>query len=654
MRKEFRTLADPETVHETIASLKLAPGVETVSLEGARGRVLAERLDAPIDVPGFDRAAVDGYAVTAQDTFGASEADPVELEQVGTVHAGTKPDCRVTDGSCVAIATGAVLPDGADAVVLVERTEERADHIAIRDGVAPGDHVMPAGTDVAAGTRTLGVGTRLTAREIGLLAALGLEELTVQARPRVGIISTGDELIRPGGSIDSAAGQIYDVNSFSIGAGVEAAGGIVKRYPHTGDDPDALRRVLERAAEECDLVLSSGSTSAGALDVLYRVIESTGELLLHGVAVKPGKPMLVGTLFDAAYVGLPGYPVSALTIFSTFVAPAIREAARQPAPPTVTVTGTMASRERYAEGRLRLLPVGLVTSEPTSDGDNGEPQWLVYPVDKGSGATTSLVEADGIVRMPPDTHRIDEGEQVTVELFSPAVEPPALFGVGEADPLWSRLLDRLERPRYLAVGSGEGRRRLRNGVPDIAVLAGEPDPVDESPSAPAVERIGGWERDWGLFVPPDNPETISSLASLVDRELQLCTRTSASSLRTTLIGEIERLATDREKSPTDLLETIGADNVGARGLAGPARAVQSGRADAGVGLAATAESLDVDFVPIGTERVEVYANADRRSKPAVKATQALLSNAGLTADPTATDAFDLDEYDVDGISSLEW
>ncbi len=654
MRKEFRTLADPETVHETIASLNLSPGVETVALEEARGRVLAERLAAPIDVPGFDRAAVDGYAVSAHDTFGASEAEPAKLEQVGTVHAGTKPDCRVTDGSCVAIATGAVMPDGADAVVLVERTEERADHIAIRDGVAPGDHVMPAGTDVAAGTRSLGAGTRLTAREIGLLAALGMDELTVQAPPRVGIISTGDELVRPGGTIADEAGQIYDVNSFSIGAGVEAAGGSVIRYPHTGDDPDALRRVLERAAEECDLVLSSGSTSAGALDVLYRVIESTGELLLHGVAVKPGKPMLVGTLSDAAYVGLPGYPVSALTIFSTFVAPAIREAARQPVPPTVTVTGTMASRQQYAEGRLRLLPVGLVATEPTGDGRTAEPEWLVYPVDKGSGATTSLVEADGIVRMRPDTHRIDEGAQVTVELFSPAVEPPSMFGVGEADPLWSRLLDRLEHPRYLSVGSNEGRRRLRNGVPDIAVLAGQSEPINDSPSSPAADRIGGWERDWGLFVPPDNPDAITSLASLVDQEVQLCTRTSASSLRTTLEREIERLASEREQSPTELLKTIGADDVGARGLAGPARAVQSGRADAGVGLAATAESLAVSFVPIGTERVEVYATADRRSKPAVKATQALLSNAGLAIDATPADTFDPDTYGVAGISPREW
>ena len=193
---------------------------------------------------------------------------------------------------------------------------------------------------------------------------------------------------------------------------------------------------------------------------------------------------------DSAYVGLPGYPVSALTIFRTFVAPAIRAAAGLPEPETATVEGAMAVRERYDEGRLRYMPVGLV-----GDGDG---RTLVYPVDKGSGATTSLVEADGVVAVPPDVEYLEEGETVEVRLFSPDVRPPALFGAGEDDPALSRLLDRVDRPRYLDVGSRQGLRRLRDGVTDVAVVTGD---ADLDPNG-AVD-LGGWTREWGLVVPDE-------------------------------------------------------------------------------------------------------------------------------------------------------
>jgi putative molybdopterin biosynthesis protein len=611
-RKEFRDLAPPAEAHEAIASLDLTGDPETVPLAEARGRVLSERVDAELDVPGFDRASMDGYAVRARDTFGADEADPVTLDLAGEVHAGVEPGVTVEAGTCAEISTGAVMPDGADAVVVVERTTETDGGIEMRTSVAPGDNVMLAGADIAAGGRALGPGTRLTPREIGLLSALGVDEVPVRGAPTIGIISTGDELVRPGESLNAAAGQIYDVNSYTIAAGVEEAGGEAKLYPHAGDDFEEMERILLDAADECDLVLSSGSTSASAVDVIYRVIEDRGELLLHGVAVKPGKPMLIGRLGDgdesaagSAYVGLPGYPVSALTIFRTFVAPAIRRAAGQPEPQTATVTGRMGVRERYSQGRLRLMPVGLVED---ADGET-----LVYPVDKGSGATTSLVEADGVVEMHPDTDYLAKGEAVEVTLFSPDVRPPTVFGVGEDDPALSRLLDRLQRPRYLAVGSREGLRRLRDGLPDLAVTAG--------PTRREVDAVelGGWTREWGLIVPEGNPDGVSGLAALVDDDLRFVNRGTDSGLRTSLDAAFDDLAAERDRERRELTDAVDGYGLTVKAHESPARKVAGGGADVGLGLRATAAKLDLGFVPMGTQTVRVHANPTRAEKPGVRA-----------------------------------
>jgi molybdenum cofactor synthesis domain-containing protein len=613
-RKQFRDLAPPDAAHEAIASLDLAPDPETVPLADAQGRVLADRLDADLDVPGFDRASVDGYALRARDTFGADEADPARLALVGEVHAGAEPNVTVGDGECAEISTGAVVPDGADAVVMVERTDTEGDQVLVRTSLAPGDRIMFAGADVAAGERALGPGTELTAREIGLLSALGVDEVPVRGRPTVGIVSTGDELVRPGADLHSAAGQIYDVNSYTIAAGVRAAGGEPELYPHAGDDRAEMERVLRRAAEECDLVLSSGSTSASAVDVIYRVIEEQGELLLHGVAVKPGKPMLVGTLAESAYVGLPGYPVSALTIFRTFVAPAIRRAAGVTEPERATVEGAMAVEERYAQGRLRYMPAGLVTD---GDGD-----LLVYPVDKGSGATTSLVEADGVVAVPPDTEYLAAGESVAVQLFSPDVRPPTVFGVGEDDPALARLLDRIDRPRYLAQGSRPGLRQVRAGVADIAVTSA---PVDDR--VETVE-LGRWTREWGVVVPAGNPADVTGLASLVGDPVSFVNRTTDSGLRTSLSNALADLAAERGVDRHDLVEAIDGFDRAVRAHESPARRVLEGKADAGLGLRATAAKLDLGFVPVGTETVRVLANPDRVEKPGVERLRAVVRDGG--------------------------
>ncbi|RZH68381.1 molybdopterin biosynthesis protein [Natrinema altunense] len=613
-RKEFRDLASPDEARAAIDSLSLEGGIERVPLENARGRVLVARLDAELDVPGFDRASLDGYALRARDTFGADEADPARLAVVGEVHAGAEPDVTLEAGQAAEISTGAVMPDGADAMVPVERTDTDGggDEVLVRTAVAPGDNVMFAGADVAAGERALGPGTTITPRDIGLLSALGIDEVPVRAKPRVGIVSTGDELVRPGDDLESSRGEIYDVNSYTVAAGVEDAGGEAVLYPHAGDEQAEMEGILRTAADECDLVLSSGSTSASAVDVIYRVIEEQGELLLHGVSIKPGKPMLIGRLDDSAYVGLPGYPVSAMMVFRTFVAPAIREAAGRPEPASATVSGRLARQERYEEGRHRLMPVGLV--------EDGDGETLVYPVDKGSGATTSLADADGVVEVGPETDYLEAGESVTVTLFSPDVRPPTLFGVGEDDPTFSRVLDGLERPRYLSVGSRPGLRRLREGVPDVAVVAG---PLDRDVEA---DEIGRWDREWGLVVRTGNPDEIEGLDDLVDRDLRFINRTTDSGLRSSLGAAVADVAEKRGTDRHEIVDAIDGFDLGLRAHESPARKVIAGDADAGLGLRETADRLDLGFVSLGEQPVCALANPDRTEKEGVRELEAALAD----------------------------
>lgn len=596
-RKQFRELADPEDLHEVISSLDLSPGTESVPLLEADGRVLAERIDAEIDVPGFDRSTMDGYAVRGADTFGATEADPAVLDVVGTVEAGDTPDISVPGGGAAEVATGASMPPEADAVVPVERTTRDSGRVEIRTAVAPGENVMHSGDDVAAGDRAIGPGTVLRTRDVGLLAALGLESVPVLGRPRVGIVSTGDELVRPGEPRDVERGQIYDLNTYALAAAVRAAGGEPVILPHIEDDYDRMRSALESAGERCDLVLSSGSTSASEGDVLYRVVEEHGRLDLHGVSVKPGRPTIVGEVARTPYVGLPGNPVSALSIYRTFLAPAIRSAAGRPPASVPSIEGRMVVSKRYAEGRTYLLPVAIV--------EDGGGEILVYPVDKGSGAITSLTEADGVVKMAPETELLEAGESVTVYLFSADGRPPSVLGIGESDPLVSRLLDHLDGPRYLPHGTGEGRRRFRDGVADFAVLS-ERD-AEALDGAPIAEIT----REWGLVVPAGNPGDIDGLADLrggpsfynVPRD---------TALRQTFDAALDEMRP--AASPANRGEEISGYDRTVSGIRSPARRVAAGEADVGLGVRASTADLDVDFVPVGKEVLTVLANPDRAEK----------------------------------------
>jgi len=407
----FRRLASREEALERIRRyVKMKPlRVEDVELTRAHGRVLAVDVKAPIDVPQFPRATMDGYAVRSQDTFGASEENPLELKVTGRVDVGEKPSVVVGPGEAVEVATGSAIPDGADAVVPVEWTRGGAGgSILVLRGVASGENVMEVGRDIRRGDVVLRRGTRLTPTALGVLSALGMPKIKVYAKPRVAILSTGRELVEPGGPL--ADGRIYDVNWITLYASVEECGGEPIFLGVAGDDPKEISGMLRKGLGMADLVLVSGGTSVGATDLMRNVVDGLGEpgVIVDGVRMKPGKPTIIGVVGSKPIFCLPGNPTSALVSFHNFAAPVIRAMAALPETRRLRIKARMATRLIPASGRLNTIPVRLETR------GGG-----VYacPILRGSGAITSLALADGYVEIPEDVKLVEEGEEVQVHLF---------------------------------------------------------------------------------------------------------------------------------------------------------------------------------------------------------------------------------------------
>ncbi|MEM3565875.1 MAG: molybdopterin-binding protein [Candidatus Bathyarchaeia archaeon] len=408
----FRKLLTLEEAKQTIQKhFEAKPlGVEEVPLLEACNRVLAEDVTAPIKIPPFNRSTVDGYAVKAEDTFGADENKPVKLRLCGTVNVGETPKIRVEHGTAAEIMTGAPIPEGADAVVMAENAERKNRDIYVYAAVAKGENVMEAGADIKKGETVAKQGQLLGSREIGAIAAVGLSKVKVYKIPSVAVLSTGAEITEPGKPL--APGKIYDINAYSLSAAVVESGGKPVYLGVFPDDQNEIEKALKKALSSADVVVTSGGVSVGPKDVIPKMLSFLGKpgVIVCGVATKPGKPTTVAIIDGKPIFALPGHPTSALLIFHLLVRPIIERMAGRKTMEAATVRAFASTRIFPARGRRTFVMVKL-------KGDKSK-RLIAEPVPAGlSGAITTLLKADGFIEIPENQQFVDVDEEVTVHLF---------------------------------------------------------------------------------------------------------------------------------------------------------------------------------------------------------------------------------------------
>jgi molybdenum cofactor synthesis domain-containing protein len=402
MRPFTHTLPFTDALRRVLEAVVPIGRTEVLAIGEADGRIAAEDVTALSDVPPFDRAAMDGYAVRSNDTTGAVPNAPRRLSCVGQVLAGQVSGRPVGPGECIEIATGAPVPAGADAVVMVEQTLRDGDLVQVLAPATAGQHIGRRGADLAVGQSAIRAGDALSPARVGSLAAIGRTDVAVFARPSVALLSTGNELAEPGAPL--LPGQIYDVNRFTIDAVVRRHGGAATSLPSAFDVVATLAGALRQAAASHDIIVSSGGSSVGERDLMPDALALTGEVILHGIAVKPGKPTLFGRIGRTAVFGMPGNPTSCLSNAYMLLVPFLRATARLPPWTPRRLRLPLARRIVSAAGRHQFYTVRI------EDG-------RAMPAFKGSGDITSLAEADGYIEIAADTDTVEMGTEVEVTVF---------------------------------------------------------------------------------------------------------------------------------------------------------------------------------------------------------------------------------------------
>jgi len=390
-----------EALKRILISAKPINRTEHVPIGKALNRVLAEDIIANMSVPPFDRAAMDGYAVKAEETFDASSSKSKALELVEVLHAGALSNTVLSKGECIQVATGSPIPKGADAVVMVEYTEKNGDIVNVFKPVYPGANISPRGEDIEEGKVVLKVGEQLLPARIGALAALGKKEVKVYEKPQIAVVPTGTEIQEVGSPLEK--GQIYDVNSYTLSSIIRENAATPIKCKTVPDTTHELRNTVKKLLKY-DIIVFSGGSSVGERDLLINVIQELGTVIFHGIQIKPGKPTLFALVDGKLVFGMPGYPTSCLLNAYLLLIPAIRQMARLQLKVEKNVNAKLAQRVVSSTGRTQFLPVKLKEN-------------LACPVFKQSGAITSMSEADGYIILPINTDVVEKNQEVTVFLF---------------------------------------------------------------------------------------------------------------------------------------------------------------------------------------------------------------------------------------------
>jgi putative molybdopterin biosynthesis protein len=625
-QEQFLTVLSREEAKARFeAALPMQPlGIEVVPLAAGLGRVLAETLRSPIDVPPFDRSHVDGFAVRADDVAAARDNAPVILDiNAETIACGFLPKLTVYGGSASPIATGGPIPRGADAVVMVEQTDiDATGGLLVTRAVGPGQNIGFAGSDIARGETLLRRGGLIGSREIGMLAACGIANLPVYRKPRVAVLSTGDELVQPGEPLRPAA--IYDSNGPIIAAAVAENGGEPKIFGALPDKADRLDAALKEALATCDMIILSGGTSKSAGDLTYRSVSQLGApgIIAHGVALKPGKPLCLAVANDKPVIVLPGFPTSAMFTFHDFVVPVLRAMSGLAARRDIAVEATTAVRILSDLGRTEFVMVAL------SQADEG---LGAFPLSKGSGAVSAFSQADGFITVDALNERIAEGTRASVTLFDPAVRVPDLTIIGSHCTGLEAVIDRLaERGlgvRTVAIGSSGGLSAATRGECDLAPMH-LLDPASGIYNAPllgpGLVLVEGWRRMQGLVFRKNDDrfagrDLDAALATArADPTCHMVNRNSGAGTRILidkLIGAARPLGYWNQPKSHNAV----------------AAAVAQGRADWGIAIAPVATAYGLGFLPIAEEHYDFAVPLHRRDKPAVQAFVAALAEPQVQA-----------------------
>ncbi len=617
-QKQFLNLATAEKAEEYFwnAINPVPLGKELVHLNNSNRRILAKDIFAKYNVPYFDRSNFDGFAIRAKDTFGAQETSPVLINlNPEIITCGITPKKSVNRGTATPIATGGVLPRGADGVVMIENTlpanhsKSENETIQILKPIVPGYGISLAGSDIGAGELVLRMGDRLGFRETGTLAALGESKISVWKKPKVAIISTGDELILPGELI--SVGKVFDSNSTLISHAVEELCCEPVNFGIVPDDEIQLEKAL-REAINLDFVIISGGTSKGEGDLNFKILKKfkvQGEII-HGVALKPGKPLCLAVIEGTPSAILPGFPTSSTFTFSKFIAPVLRAFAGIPPQKSKYVQANLPVRLNSEKGKTEFNLVHLVRSL------NG---YSAYSTGKGSGSITGFVRADGFLEIPRNTEMVEAGDEVSIQLLGESIRPPDLMIIGShcvgLDYLIGEMKKRGFSCQFLAVGSMGGLLAAKRGECDLAsshLMDPKSEIYNRHLLSPKLHLEKGYKRKQGLLFRKEDPffsDYDSNIENLIKKivnnsELRMINRNRGSGTRILLDHFLSN------HRPSGFFQE-------AKSHHSVAAAISQKRADWGIAIRSVAEDLSLGFFPIQNEEYDFIIPKERLERQEV-------------------------------------